>query len=105
MIIWSWGKASDAARSAPPWLGCTLMVGPTGGTGGTGGTVGPAGTRVLVALGGNAMSAPDGSATEAHQIAALTAAAEHLADLAAAGFQVAVAHGNGPQVGNLLVKN
>src|SRR6478735_5320354 len=68
--------------------------------------VGPAaGARVLVALGGNAMSAPDGSATEAHQIAALTAAAEHLADLAAAGFQVAVTHGNGPQVGNLLVKN
>jgi carbamate kinase len=63
------------------------------------------GSRVLVALGGNAMSAPDGSATEAHQIVALTAAAEHLADLAAAGFQVAVTHGNGPQVGNLLVKN
>ena len=68
--------------------------------------VGPAaGARVLVALGGNAMSAPDGSATEAHQIAALTAAAEHLADLVAAGFPVAITHGNGPQVGNLLVKN
>jgi carbamate kinase len=61
--------------------------------------------RVLVALGGNAMSAPDGSATQAHQIAALTAAAAHLADLVAAGHTVAVTHGNGPQVGNLLVKN
>ena len=60
---------------------------------------------MLVALGGNAMSAPDGSATEEHQIAALTVAAGHIADLVAAGHQVAVTHGNGPQVGNLLVKN
>ena len=61
--------------------------------------------RVLVALGGNAMSAPDGSATEEHQIAALTVAAGHIAELVAAGYQVAITHGNGPQVGNLLVKN
>jgi carbamate kinase len=61
--------------------------------------------RVLVALGGNAMSAPDGSATEADQIEALGRAAAHIADLVAAGVQVAVTHGNGPQVGNLLVKN
>lgn len=61
--------------------------------------------RVLVALGGNAMSAPDGSATEAHQIAALTVAAAHIADLVAAGIEVVITHGNGPQVGNLLVKN
>jgi carbamate kinase len=31
--------------------------------------------------------------------------AGHIADLVAAGYQVAVTHGNGPQVGNLLVKN
>src|SRR5207237_6695233 len=51
------------------------------------------------------MSAPDGSATEEHQIAALTVAAGHIDDLVAAGYEVAVTHGNGPQVGNLLVKN
>lgn len=61
--------------------------------------------RILVALGGNAMSAPDGSATEHDQIAALSTAAQHIADLVGAGFDVAVTHGNGPQVGNLLVKN
>ena len=61
--------------------------------------------RVLVALGGNAMSAPDGSATESDQIAALGVAAGHIAGLVAAGFEVVVTHGNGPQVGNLLVKN
>ncbi len=61
--------------------------------------------RILVALGGNAMSAPDGSATEADQIAALGTAAGHIAGLVAAGFEVVITHGNGPQVGNLLVKN
>lgn len=65
----------------------------------------PLGRRVLVALGGNAMSGPDGSATEPEQIAALGAAAEAMAALASAGIEVAVTHGNGPQVGNLLVKN
>lgn len=61
--------------------------------------------RALVALGGNAMSAPDGSATEVDQITALGAAAVHIAELVAVGVRVAVTHGNGPQVGNLLVKN
>ncbi|MER7073699.1 carbamate kinase [Terrabacter sp. NPDC000476] len=61
--------------------------------------------RVLVALGGNAMTGPDGSATPKAQRAAIAEASRHLADLVAAGHEVVVTHGNGPQVGNLLVKN
>ncbi|MFC5999380.1 carbamate kinase [Quadrisphaera sp. GCM10027208] len=61
--------------------------------------------RVLVALGGNAMTAADGSATPAAQIAAVTTAARHIATLVTAGHDVVLTHGNGPQVGNLLVKN
>lgn len=61
--------------------------------------------RVVIALGGNAMTAADGSATPAHQRAAIETAAEPIADLVAAGHQLVVTHGNGPQVGNLLVKN
>src|SRR4051812_15932421 len=61
--------------------------------------------RVVVALGGNAMTGPDGSATPAAQRAAIAAAAQHLAAVVATGVQVVVTHGNGPQVGNLLVKN
>ena len=61
--------------------------------------------RVLVALGGNAMIGPDGNAEPGAQIAAVTRAAEDIADLVASGHQVLVTHGNGPQVGNLLVKN
>ena len=61
--------------------------------------------RVLVALGGNALSSPDGRARPEDQLAAAARAAEGLADLVAAGHDVVVTHGNGPQVGNLLVKN
>ncbi|MQA02200.1 MAG: carbamate kinase [Streptosporangiales bacterium] len=61
--------------------------------------------RVLIALGGNAMTAPDGSARPDDQIAAVTGAMEHVADLVVAGHEVALTHGNGPQVGNILVKN
>ncbi|XVQ13785.1 carbamate kinase [Spirillospora sp. CA-255316] len=61
--------------------------------------------RVLIALGGNAMTGPDGSATPDAQAAAIGRAMERVADLVAAGAPVALTHGNGPQVGNLLIKN
>jgi carbamate kinase len=61
--------------------------------------------RVLVALGGNAMTGPDGSAAPQEQRHAIARAMEHIAGLVAAGHDVVLTHGNGPQVGNLLVKN
>jgi carbamate kinase len=61
--------------------------------------------RTLIALGGNAMTAADGRARPADQIAAIGGAMEAVADLIAAGVEVVLTHGNGPQVGNLLVKN
>ncbi len=61
--------------------------------------------RVLVALGGNAMTGADGTATSAAQRVAITGAMERVADLVSAGVDVVLTHGNGPQVGNLLVKN
>ena len=61
--------------------------------------------RAIIALGGNAMTGPDGSATPEAQGRAIRTATEHIADLVAAGVDVVVTHGNGPQVGNLLVKN
>ncbi|MEI4279954.1 carbamate kinase [Klenkia terrae] len=61
--------------------------------------------RVVIALGGNAMTGPDGSATPGAQRAAIAVAAGHVAAVVATGAEVVVTHGNGPQVGNLLVKN
>ncbi|MBA3234264.1 MAG: carbamate kinase [Propionibacteriales bacterium] len=61
--------------------------------------------RVLVALGGNAMTAADGRVRPEDQIAAAEVAMAAVADLVAADIGVVITHGNGPQVGNLLVKN
>ena len=64
--------------------------------------------RVLLALGGNAMTAEDGSARPEAQIAAAKVAMESVADLLSREddpWEVVLTHGNGPQVGNLLVKN
>ncbi|GGK67735.1 carbamate kinase [Sphaerisporangium melleum] len=63
------------------------------------------GERVLIALGGNAMTAPDGSASPDDQRRAVERAMTHVATLIGAGHQVVLTHGNGPQVGNLLLKN
>mgnify|MGYP000955014636 CR=1 FL=1 len=61
--------------------------------------------RIVVALGGNAMTAADGSATQVGQTEALAEAMDRVAELVALGHEVVITHGNGPQVGNLLVKN
>src|SRR3954468_4110102 len=51
------------------------------------------------------MTGPDGSAAADAQRAAIRKAAEPIADVVASGVEVVLTHGNGPQVGNLLVKN
>ncbi|MDQ6934668.1 MAG: carbamate kinase [Actinomycetota bacterium] len=60
--------------------------------------------RVLLALGGNAMTA-DGRARPEDQIAAAEWAMAAVAELLEHDIEVVLTHGNGPQVGNLLVKN
>ncbi|MBS2938955.1 carbamate kinase [Nocardioides sp. J2M5] len=61
--------------------------------------------RVLLALGGNAMTNADGRARPEDQIAAAQVAMAAVAGLIEHDHEVVVTHGNGPQVGNLLVKN
>src|SRR6476660_157015 len=61
--------------------------------------------RVLLALRGNAMTSADGRARPEDQIAAAHVAMAAVADLLEHDVDVVVTHGNGPQVGNLLVKN
>jgi carbamate kinase len=61
--------------------------------------------RVLLALGGNAMTSADGRARVDDQIAAARVAMAAVVDLIAEDVDVVITHGNGPQVGNLLVKN
>src|SRR5215203_46037 len=58
--------------------------------------------RLVVALGGNAISAPDKQGTIDEQFAQVSETAEVLCDAVERGYQLIVTHGNGPQVGNIL---
>lgn len=62
-------------------------------------------SRVVVALGGNAILQPGQRGTHEEQSRNIGATAVQLADLIAAGYEVVLTHGNGPQVGNLLIQN
>lgn len=58
--------------------------------------------RIVIALGGNAILTDDPSAEA--QIAALQKTCAHIVPLIEEGKQVIITHGNGPQVGNLLLQ-
>ena len=58
--------------------------------------------KIVVALGGNAISRQEETGDIPDQIKNCHRTAEHLVDLVAAGHKVVVTHGNGPQVGNIL---
>ncbi|AMB96865.1 carbamate kinase [Aerococcus urinaeequi] len=60
------------------------------------------GKKIVVALGGNAILSDDPTAEG--QIAALRYTSERLIELVKQGHQVIISHGNGPQVGNLMLQ-
>jgi carbamate kinase len=62
------------------------------------------GERLVVALGGNAIAGERG-ADPASQQQAVEGACAQIAELVEHGHEVVITHGNGPQVGNLLLKN
>ena len=61
--------------------------------------------RIVVALGGNAIQPPGVPATAENQFAAVRATCQNLAEMIRQGYQVIITHGNGPQVGNILLQN
>lgn len=60
---------------------------------------------ILVALGGNAISRSDEEGNVHQQFANSRATAKALADLLDSGNQLVITHGNGPQIGNFLLRN
>ena len=60
--------------------------------------------RVVVALGGNALSKRGEELTAERQRASIRVAAKALAQLLDAGHEVVITHGNGPQVGYLAMQ-
>ena len=61
--------------------------------------------KVLVSLGGNAILQHGQKGTADEQAANVAKTAKHLAHLLRAGHRIAITHGNGPQVGNILLQN
>ena len=61
--------------------------------------------RVVVALGGNAILKRGDRGTVAEQRAAIREASEGLARLCIDGHELVVTHGNGPQVGRLMLQD
>jgi carbamate kinase len=58
--------------------------------------------QLVVALGGNAISAPDRQGTIGEQFAQTEKTAGLLCDAIIDGYQLVLTHGNGPQVGNVM---
>jgi carbamate kinase len=58
----------------------------------------------VVAFGGNALLPPDGDGSQAEQQRLAEEAARWLLPVLNKGFEVIIVHGNGPQVGNILIQ-
>jgi len=61
--------------------------------------------KVLVSLGGNAILKHGQKGTADEQAVNVENTAKHLAALLRRGERIAITHGNGPQVGNILLQN
>lgn len=63
------------------------------------------GTRIVVALGGNAILRSKTLSSYGEQFENVRRTCRQVAQLMAEGYQPVFTHGNGPQVGNLLIQN
>lgn len=61
--------------------------------------------KLVVALGGNALQAAGKPATAEAQLEVVAETVKYIADMIEAGYEVVVAHGNGPQVGRIVLQN
>ena len=61
--------------------------------------------KILVALGGNAILKHGESGTAEEQLENVEKTCEFLVDIVREGNKIAITHGNGPQVGDILLKN
>lgn len=59
--------------------------------------------KIVIALGGNALQESGKPATAEAQLDVVKNTVEYIADISERGYEVAVVHGNGPQVGRILL--
>lgn len=60
---------------------------------------------LVIAIGGNAILEAKESGSASEQLENIRTASSHIAQLIQKGYNVVITHGNGPQVGNILLRN
>ena len=61
--------------------------------------------KIVIALGGNALQAAGKPATAEAQLEVVEETSEYIVDIIETGYSVVLAHGNGPQVGRIVLQN
>lgn len=61
--------------------------------------------RIVIALGGNALQTKNSAPTAESQLEVVKQTCQYIADLSASGYELAIVHGNGPQVGRILLSS
>ena len=61
--------------------------------------------KLVIALGGNALQEAGKPATAEAQLEVVEKTSEYIADIVEQGYEIIVAHGNGPQVGRIVIQN
>ena len=59
--------------------------------------------RIVIALGGNALQSKNGAVTAEEQLEIVKETCEYIAEISDSGNEIAIVHGNGPQVGRILL--
>lgn len=60
-------------------------------------------SKIVIALGGNALQTKNSPPTAQAQLEVVKTTCDHIAQLSAKGYELAIVHGNGPQVGRILM--
>ena len=59
--------------------------------------------KIVIALGGNALQSGKSEATAEAQLEVVKKTCEFIADISTSGYEMGIVHGNGPQVGRILL--
>ncbi len=62
-------------------------------------------SKIVIALGGNALQSGNSAPTAQAQLEVVRQTAEYIAQISAMGYELAIVHGNGPQVGRILLSS
>ena len=59
--------------------------------------------KIVIALGGNALQSKNSGATAEGQLEVVRKTCRHIAEISCSGYEMAIVHGNGPQVGRIIL--